>query len=213
MLVKSTIGEPIVIMGESGCGKTYFTKFTASCIQKDEIRVLTLHAGVKERQLLAFLKECIKRAKQFKDEGNGKKLWILFDEFNTSALQSIVTEIMQDKICSIDEEITYIPDNMVFVAACNPFQLREKKSQLGLIPDTAENRLSHKVYIVLESLLNYVWDFGQLTPEDEKDHIFSIIDSEEIFKNKKGKLDKDAKEGINFLKTCVYEGITKSGQE
>ena len=32
MIVKSMIGDPIVIMGESGCGKTFFSKFTASCL-------------------------------------------------------------------------------------------------------------------------------------------------------------------------------------
>lgn len=59
MLVKASIGEPIVIMGESGCGKTYFTKFTASCIKEDTIKVITLHAGVSEPELLKFLKESI----------------------------------------------------------------------------------------------------------------------------------------------------------
>lgn len=83
MLVKAMVGDPIVIMGESGCGKTFFSKFTASCLQQEEIRVLTLHAGVKEGHLLFFLKECIKRALELKSEG--KKLWILFDEFNTSS--------------------------------------------------------------------------------------------------------------------------------
>ena len=203
MLVKSMIGDPIVIMGQSGCGKTYFTKFTASCIQKDEIRVLTLHAGVKETSLLKFMKDCISRAKDLKNTGDGtKKLWILFDEFNTSPLQSIVAEIMQDKTCSIDCSIEDIPDNMVFVACCNPFQLRQKKSELGLIPDTAENRLSHKVYIVLESLLNYVWDFGQLTEKDEKDHINSIISSENIFGGESSKTKKD---NTNFLFRCVFQ--------
>jgi hypothetical protein len=198
VLVKSMVGDPIVIMGESGCGKTYFTKFTASCVKQDEIRVLTLHAGVREDDLLKFLKECIDRALFLQTETPGKKVWILFDEFNTSPLQSIVAEIMQDKVCSVDADIATIPENLVFVACCNPFQLREKKSDLGLIPDTADNRLSHKVYIVLESLLNYVWDFGMLTEKDEKNHIFSIIEAEPIF-GKAGKSEKD------FLKNVVYE--------
>ena len=198
VLVKAMVGVPIVIMGESGCGKTYFTKYVASCIKKDEIRIITLHAGIKEEDLLVFLKECIAQALKFKTINNDKKLWILFDEFNTSPLQSIVAEIMQDKVCSVDPEIGMIPDNLVIVACCNPFQLREAKSELGLIPDTADNRLSHQVYVVLESLLNYVWDFGSLTEKDEKDHIFSIIGSETIFGENKNE-EKD------FLKNVVYQ--------
>lgn len=197
MLVKASIGEPIVIMGESGCGKTYFTKFTASCIKEDTIKVITLHAGVTEQELLRFLKESIVQANDMHAREPNKKLWILFDEFNTSPLQSIVTEIMQDRVCSIDAEIGSIPKNLVFVACCNPFQMREKKSDLGLIPDTADNRLSHQVYIVLESLLLYVWDFGSLSEIDEKQHIFSIIEAEDIF-GKEKIAEKD------FLKNVVY---------
>lgn len=52
---------------------------------------------------------------------------------------------------------------------------------------------------MLESLMNYVWDFGQLTELDEKNHIYSIIDSENIFK---GRL---AKESNSFVKSVVYQ--------
>jgi hypothetical protein len=47
--------------------------------------------------------------------------------------------------------------------------------------------------------LNYVWDFGSLTKEDEKEHIFSIIEAEtDIFGDNKGKEK-------GFLKNAVYE--------
>ena len=49
------IGDPIVIMGESGCGKTFFSKFTGAALEKAETRVITLHAGVSEFKLLYFL--------------------------------------------------------------------------------------------------------------------------------------------------------------
>lgn len=43
----------------------------------------------------------------------------------------------------------------------------------------------------------YVWDFGSLSEFDEKQHIFSIIEAEEIF-GKEKTAEKD------FLKNVVY---------
>lgn len=178
LLIKAGIGDPVVLMGESGCGKTYFAKYTCTCIADEEMYVITLHSGVEEIHLLQFIDKCCKRANKMQSS----KVWVLFDEFNTSSLQSIISEVMNDRVCSVDHKIGKIPDNLVFVAACNPFQLRSNMTDFGLIPDTAENRLCHKVYIVLDSLLNFVWDFGQLSHEDQRSHIKSIVEAEKAFK-------------------------------
>jgi hypothetical protein len=111
----------------------------------------------------------------------GKNLWIFFDEFNTSSLQSIVAEIMIDRVCSIEPKIYKIPDNMVFISCCNPFRMKTKKAEVGLVPKTSDTILSHRVYPIPERLLNYIWDFGQLSEADEKKHIISMVAAERLF--------------------------------
>jgi len=37
---------PIVLMGESGVGKTALIKFLANCIFEEELYILNVHAGI-----------------------------------------------------------------------------------------------------------------------------------------------------------------------
>ena len=37
---------PVVIMGETGCGKTSLIKFFAERVKKDEIAIFNIHAGI-----------------------------------------------------------------------------------------------------------------------------------------------------------------------
>ena len=71
---------------------------------------------------------------------------------------------------------------MKFLAACNPFQLIKK----GISPDDElvchfedprlrELRLSHRVHPLKHSLLDCVWNFGALGPDEEKQYIRSML--------------------------------------
>ena len=74
-----------------------------------------------------------------------------------------------------------IPDNIVFVGCCNPYRVNtsQKKEaedeEVGLEVENSKSKLSHKVYPISESLINYVYDFGQLLPEDEEEYIKVMI--------------------------------------
>jgi len=56
-----------------------------------------------------------------------KKLWVFFDEFNTTENLGL--------ICEVISEITIlgksIPDNICILAACNPYKIRSKKVEFG----------------------------------------------------------------------------------
>jgi hypothetical protein len=179
ILLKSYLKIPIVMMGESGCGKTYLSEFVSECLLQDKMKELTLYAGVTELDFIAFMKTAVEEAKAL--EAEGKNLWVFFDEFNTSSLQSIVAEIMIDRVCSIEPSIYHIPNNMVFISCCNPFRMKTKRAEVGLVPKTSDTILSHRVYPIPERLLNYIWDFGQLSEQDEVAHITSMVAAEKFF--------------------------------
>ena len=146
------------MMGESGCGKTYLSEFVSECLLEDKMKELTLYSGVTELDFIRFMIEAVQEAKLLKEKG--KNLWVFFDEFNTSSLQSIVAEIMIDRVCSIEPSIYHIPQNMIFISCCNPFRMKTKRAEVGLVPKTSDTILSHRVYPIPERLLNYIWDFG-----------------------------------------------------
>ena len=71
-----------------------------------------------------------------------------------------------------------LPNNIVFIGACNPYRLSKITKIDGLNFKKEENSSSNLVYTVNplpHCLLNYVINFGSLSPEDEKKYIVNII--------------------------------------
>lgn len=185
ILLKAEIGIPVIMMGESGCGKTYLSHFVAECLLEEKMFDLTLYSGVTEEAFIEFMKTVVAYAR----DNSTSRVWVLFDEFNTSCLQSIVAEIMLDRVCSIDSSIYEIPKNIVFMACCNPYRMKNKMTNVGLVARTSSIVLSHRVYPIPERLIDYVWDFGQLTEDDEKEILKEIVRAEKLFKKADQKED------------------------
>lgn len=93
---------PVILMGESGCGKTYLLKYVAEVLFKERVEFFSfiLYYGVKEDAFVKFMDNIIRIAKHKKDID----LWVFFDEFNTSELQSIICELLFDRVFSISKD-------------------------------------------------------------------------------------------------------------
>ena len=66
---------------------------------------LTLYSGLSEFDLEKFIEKAIDTAIE---EGSKKKnLWIFFDEFNTTSLQTIICEMMLDRVYSVGKKKYY----------------------------------------------------------------------------------------------------------
>jgi hypothetical protein len=165
---------PIVIMGATGCGKTYMIQFLAECLLQHNYRCFTLHSGVSERDIIELMNE--ERTKAF--NSLDETFWILFDEFNTSPLQCLISEIMVDRRSTFCEELSGLefPPNMKFVAACNPYRITSTTTSVGLVHESATRILTHRVHPIPDTLINYLWDFGQLDSSVERQYINSMID-------------------------------------
>ena len=168
--VKSQI--PVIIMGETGCGKTSLIRYLAAFSDVD-FEVMSIHAGIEEQDLV----EVISRLNDEALANPDKEKWLFLDEINTSEHIGIIgaaicSKVLHDKVLS---------PNVVIMGACNPYKLRTEAavSTAGLTEKVKTDDLSKLVYRVLplpERMVDYVWDFGSLSDSDEAVYIGRMID-------------------------------------
>jgi midasin (ATPase involved in ribosome maturation) len=123
---KAILRIPVVISGETGCGKTHLINFLSSFLIEDEFRCFTLNTGLTEQQIIVKIEEYVQVAQNLKGKNNfgeDKNLWILIDEVNTSYHQSLIAEIVIERKSSFSDKLKTIPKNVIFISCCNPFRL------------------------------------------------------------------------------------------
>ena len=177
MRVKAKI--PVIIKGETGCGKTSLIKFLCTKILEDDFHLISIHAGITEEFIVEEMKKIIEKAEVLKFIDDKIKVWVFFDEFNTTESIGIIKEVICER--TILGEI--IPENVVFLGACNPFRLKSKdtfiKDNIGIKKPYLNHKynLLYTVQPLPESLIEYVWDYGHLTPTTEKEYIETMLRS------------------------------------
>ncbi|KAK3713136.1 hypothetical protein QZH41_001215 [Actinostola sp. cb2023] len=165
---------PVIIMGETGCGKTSLVRYLAhTCAIPFE--VFSFHAGITEKQIFHFISSKDEEARNFQKEG--KSMWIFLDEINTCDYLGTINEI----VCHRSIHGKPLASNLVFVAACNPYRLRPpgRIMTAGLTGKTTLDEFSKLVYRVHplpETMIDYVWDYGSLNAEDEKAYIRRMVE-------------------------------------
>ena len=168
-----------------------------------KMKILNIHAGTTDKDIINFIeKKVIKAAEELKIEDDDKKekfkekqiyeprkLWVFLDEINTCKSMGLISELM----CKHTYHGKELPSNVVFIAACNPYRYGKKqlngldinkaykeKENLDVqeqekLKKSATSSLVYTVNPLPHSLLNFVFDFGNLTNEDEERYIESII--------------------------------------
>jgi hypothetical protein len=170
---------PIVIMGATGCGKTFLVEFAATCLMQDQFVLIGVHPGKTEAELVSEVNKAIDLAVACKDK-KIDRVWVLFDEFNTSPLQCLISEIIIERRASFSPDLKEIPSNLVFLAACNPYKLAGNISAMGLVNEASTTILAHRVFPIPERLISLLWDFDQLDSEVEVDYIKSMIENHQL---------------------------------
>ena len=176
---------PVVIMGETGCGKTSLITFFCRNVLQDKLEIFNIHAGVTTKMIIEKMQEFILTANYGLNEN--QNLWIFFDEFNTSENLGLICEMLTDRKLLGES----LPDNMILLAACNPYKLRSKKikfdENVGIKRSNArsrvaQNMLLYTVHPLPENVIESVWDFGALTDEDQKRYIFEMVTKAKVHK-------------------------------
>jgi len=231
ILLRINCKIPVIMMGETGCGKTSLITILAD-LMGARLHTLNIHAGIEDKDIIKFLETIIENEKifeqnadlnqsNFKFEKKNEKfeknslIWIFLDEINTCFSLGLISEIL----CKRTYLGKSLPDNICFICACNPYRLFTNLNlvEIGLqLNKFGENikylfeGLAYKVNPLPFSLLNYVFDFGSLTITDEKKYIESMIGS---LKLSSEKIQDSTINNINNLIFFSQQFIRKQNSE
>ena len=190
---------PVIIMGETGCGKTSLITKLSQILNNGEnvVEIINIHPGITEEEICKRMIDINKRAKEKifldKEKKIKKELWAFFDEINTCLSLSLLTEIFINRTFNGEK----LEDNIRLIGACNPYRKRKLTAEkCGLTrEDDKEDDLVYKVEQLPQSLLYYVFSFGSVNEQDEKKYIYSIINK--VFNKDEEELHKLTTEAIS----------------
>ena len=165
---------PVILMGETGCGKTALIKKLNKLLNngKETLVTINIEPSYDDKKITKKMNEINKMAEQCK--GEDELLWVFFDELNTCDSLSLITEIFINRTFGRKE----LAKNIRLIGACNPYRKKkENKNICGLTyqNDNNEVPLVYLVNILPQSLMYYVFNFGSLEKENEDQYISSII--------------------------------------
>ncbi|XP_026713188.1 E3 ubiquitin-protein ligase rnf213-alpha-like [Athene cunicularia] len=192
-------GIPVIIMGETGCGKTKLVQFMCSLQRAgrdfQNMVVVRVHGGTTSKTIHKKVRQAIELAR-INEEKYKVDTVLFFDEANTSEAIFAIKEVLYDRSVNGEKILT---DSLKVVAACNPYKRHtketvEKLEKAGLgyrvrSEDTLEKlghiplrQLVYRVKPLPPSLLPLVWDFGELNEKTQSLYIREIVKS--TMKNK-----------------------------
>ena len=137
ILLRIRANIPVIMMGETGCGKTSLIRMLFQFLNNGStkgMKILNIHAGTTDKDIIRFInKKVVKEAEKLKKEedkkkekfqGNKllyepKKMWVFLDEINTCKSMGLISELM----CKHSYHGRRLPENIVFIAACNPYRI------------------------------------------------------------------------------------------
>ncbi|XP_053706651.1 E3 ubiquitin-protein ligase rnf213-alpha isoform X2 [Synchiropus splendidus] len=186
-------GIPVVIMGETGCGKTRLIKFLCELqrggVATESMKLVKVHGGTTSDVIYSKVREAENIAAVNKHD-YGFHSVLFFDEANTTEDISSIKEVLCDRTIKGD---SLTPDcGLEIIAACNPYRkhtdemierlesaglgykvrAEETDEKLGSIP---LRQLVYRVHALPPSMIPLVWDFGQLNDQTEKIYIHQIV--------------------------------------
>ncbi|KAM9457017.1 E3 ubiquitin-protein ligase rnf213-alpha-like isoform 2-T2 [Clarias gariepinus] len=186
-------GIPVIIMGETGCGKTRLIKFLCelrrSGVATENMKLVKVHGGTSSEMIYTKVREAETIACTNKQD-YGFDSVLFFDEANTTEAISSIKEVLCDK--TVEGELMMPNTGLQIIAACNPYRkhtdvmikrlesaglgyrvrAEETDEKLGSIP---LRQLVYRVQALPPSMIPLVWDFGQLNDHTEKMYIQQIV--------------------------------------
>ena len=170
IILRVRANVPIIIMGETGCGKTSLVEYLARTCQIP-FSIYNFHAGRTEEEVKDFIENENNEARK----ATGQR-WVFLDEINTCHHLGLINEVM----CHHTLYGRPLSKKLILLGACNPYKLRpqENTTTAGLEGKNKTDEYSELVYRVHplpESMVDYVWDYGSLTPQDEKAYIQRMV--------------------------------------
>lgn len=197
-------GIPVIIMGETGCGKTRLVKFMCDLQvpagqQINNLVLMKIHGGITAEHVKKKVREALELAKENKGKLSHVDTVLFLDEANTTDAIGLIKEVMCDG--SLDgtrlNDIYGYDVGLRIVAAVNPYRKHSQKmieqleraglgynvkadetsDRLGSIP---MRHLVYRVRALPQSMLPLVWDFGRLSSDVEEKYISQMISKHDL---------------------------------
>ncbi|XP_028310203.1 E3 ubiquitin-protein ligase rnf213-alpha [Gouania willdenowi] len=186
-------GIPVIIMGETGCGKTRLIKFMCELrrigVATENMKLVKVHGGTTAEMIYSKVREAEDIASINKLDYAFDSV-LFFDEANTTEAISSIKEVLCDK--TVKGKCLKPNSGLQIIAACNPYRkhtdemihklesaglgyrvrAEETDEKLGSIP---LRQLVYRVQALPPSMIPLVWDFGQLSDQTEKMYIQQIV--------------------------------------
>uniref|UniRef100_A0A3P9BT85 RING-type E3 ubiquitin transferase n=1 Tax=Maylandia zebra TaxID=106582 RepID=A0A3P9BT85_9CICH len=184
---------PVVIMGETGCGKTRLVRFLCTLQREgrsvENMVLVKVHGGTTAEMIYRKVKEAEALAHQNRVKHNLDTI-LFFDEANTTEAIFAIKEILCDR--TVRGQPLKADSGLKVIAACNPYrkhspEMVERLERAGLgyrvKADETEDRLGkvplrqlvYRVHPLPPSMASLVWDFGQLSDSTELSYIQQIV--------------------------------------
>ncbi|KAJ5067535.1 hypothetical protein M0811_12887 [Anaeramoeba ignava] len=174
---------PIILIGETGCGKTSLVEYLCETIMKQKLILFLVNGKTKRKEIYSIIENSEKEIQ--KEE---KFIIIFFDEFNTAPKKCLI--LMKSLFFDRTLNGKIISPQIKFIAAGNPYRLRNKTktdedflTDEGLIFDYGEKQDEmkllrqevYRVHQISDSFFDDIFDFGNLKKQTEKPYIEKII--------------------------------------
>ncbi|CAC5397569.1 RNF213 [Mytilus coruscus] len=162
---------PVVIMGETGGGKTSLVRYLAE-ISDVDFELFSIHAGIDTNCILQKIREVNMKALRCLRSS----VWLFLDEINTCDHLGLIKSI----ICYRYFQNEDLAPNLTILAACNPFRLRKHSTIFnsglqGKVKTDKLSKLAYRVHPLPEALIDYVSDYGSLNEKDETFYISKMV--------------------------------------
>ena len=204
ILYRINANIPVILMGETGCGKTSLINKLNQLINNGEqfVETININPSFTDKILEEKMNTINLKAKSNKE----KDLWVFFDELNTCDSLVLLTEIFMNR----SYNGINLEKNIKLIGACNPYRkVRKQKKKYGLQHPNQKNELIYLVKKLPQPLLYYVFNFGSIGIEDEKKYISSIIS--DIFGQDENELK--LKELTTILISKCHENLRKENDD
>ena len=191
MQLRVRFGIPVLIMGATGCGKTALISFMCK-FTRAPLFVLDVHGGIEDKEIIDFMSNPIAIA----ETAPANHVYVFFDEINTSASLSLFKNIVCDGFLNGKK----LPDNIKFIAACNPYIIIKDKPKeiaglsatdlgagggVGGGTDDPLSSLVYRVHPLPNTMLELCYDFGTLDSSTERLYIDAMLTKELKIKQEK----------------------------
>eukprot|EP00931_Biecheleriopsis_adriatica_P017997 TRINITY_DN1271_c1_g1_i1.p1 TRINITY_DN1271_c1_g1~~TRINITY_DN1271_c1_g1_i1.p1 ORF type:complete len:4782 (+),score=1057.93 TRINITY_DN1271_c1_g1_i1:65-14410(+) len=174
-------GLPVIVMGETGCGKTALVNFLSKTLDF-HLFTLDIHGGITDQTIMDFLDGAITQS-----DSDNKGVLVFFDEINAANCMALFKTIIIDRMYGNKR----IPARVRVISCCNPYRVRNNKELEDValvfsgsgtegasgITDPMKS-LVYRVHPLPESLIDVVSDFGSLSEKSEEIYINAILRKE-----------------------------------